>query len=318
MSRNITGNIIENFLNLPEEKKKEYAEMFSEGDEDLKRLLIKMWNNGIQTYASCAGHDDDMGNEDPYIFFDIKTLSEKQQRMFYKILIIACKKLEGFKRFEVEPDLHMGFERHGLTIRLRKGKNAYAILNEIFDSVMNTSLSKNLKEFFEQNNFEAKFTEKEKKFVDSLIQLNSISLDELSLAKTSPEQKIKEFMLEYEDENNMFMSIIDGINISWFEFGRYSTLDVAEGYYTEYKYRKYTYTFKNGEFVENDDEEYESLYYTLKNGEAVLLDKNELGGLKNIVEDRIFNFKSKFDYEKFNEIKAEIDSIVSNKIDLSL
>ena len=160
MARTKLGNIIEDFSKLTDEKKLEYAEMFSEGNEDLKRLLIKMWGDGIQTYASCAGHDRSeakeiaggyMMNTDPYIFFDIKKLNEKQQKLLFKSLIVASKKTDLVQIFEFVPDTHMGFERHGLTIRMKNEKNSYAILNDIYASVMKTSILDNLKNYYENN-----------------------------------------------------------------------------------------------------------------------------------------------------------------------
>ena len=42
---------------LTKDEKNIMAEEFAEGSMALKRLLLKMWNNGIETYACCAGHD---------------------------------------------------------------------------------------------------------------------------------------------------------------------------------------------------------------------------------------------------------------------
>ena len=303
MARSKLGNIIEDFSNLTDEKKEEYAEMFSEGNEDLKRLLIKMWDNGIQTYASCAGHDKSEVHPtadgfimitDPYIFFDVKSLTEKQQKLLFKSLIMTSKKTDLIQRFEFAPDIHMGFERHGLTIRLKNEKNAYAVLNDIYDSVMQTSLLDRLKNIFTKKNPEEKLTSAEEEFVDALIQLNSISLERINLTNRSPEEKISEMMLEYNNKQTMSMGVTDGVKGSWYsrksEFGYYS-LCFAEGYYTF--------------------DERENVYYTLKNGEPVILSKNEIVGMKEYTRNRPLNFNSDFDYDLFMAIRAKVDKTFS-------
>ncbi len=55
----------------------EYAEKFSEGDQDLKELLIWCWQNNLSTNGCCAGHQDagyisfnfEANNFDLFIYF---------------------------------------------------------------------------------------------------------------------------------------------------------------------------------------------------------------------------------------------------------
>lgn len=47
--------------------RKEIAKQFSEGDEQLEKCLLELWNNGIQTTACCRGHDTDEYIYRPYI-----------------------------------------------------------------------------------------------------------------------------------------------------------------------------------------------------------------------------------------------------------
>lgn len=47
--------------------RKEIAKQFSEGDEQLEKCLLDLWNNGIQTTACCCGHDTEEYTRLPYI-----------------------------------------------------------------------------------------------------------------------------------------------------------------------------------------------------------------------------------------------------------
>ena len=43
MTRNVMVNVLEDLTKLSPEKKEEYAQRFCEGNLELKKLLIKMW-----------------------------------------------------------------------------------------------------------------------------------------------------------------------------------------------------------------------------------------------------------------------------------
>lgn len=47
--------------------RKEIAKQFSEGDEQLEKCLLELWDNGIQTTACCRGHDTNEHKCQPYI-----------------------------------------------------------------------------------------------------------------------------------------------------------------------------------------------------------------------------------------------------------
>lgn len=61
---------------IPADKIEYAADLWSEGYEPLRNLLIKCMNNDIQTYACCSGHDIDILNCDklhkPYIMFSLE------------------------------------------------------------------------------------------------------------------------------------------------------------------------------------------------------------------------------------------------------
>ena len=117
MARTTMGNVVEDLTNLPLEKQEEYAQTFCEGNDELKKLLLKMWKNGIQTYASCAGHKPEemksvngiIADPSPYIYFEVAKLNEKQQQKLFKNLIMISKNLDIVKEFDLTLDNFIGF-----------------------------------------------------------------------------------------------------------------------------------------------------------------------------------------------------------------
>lgn len=87
---------------LTQKEKNEYAETFSEGSTELKKLLLKMWDNGIKTYACCKGHIDKLPSgilcsSFPYISFSIDGFTEMELKsIITKVLNCFDKGLVSF------------------------------------------------------------------------------------------------------------------------------------------------------------------------------------------------------------------------------
>ena len=52
------GHIHDNFYSNDKVDLEKRAIDFSEGNSSLKDVLLSLWNNGIETYACCAGHPE--------------------------------------------------------------------------------------------------------------------------------------------------------------------------------------------------------------------------------------------------------------------
>lgn len=85
MARSTMKNVELNMTILNGEEQEKYAEQFSEGSPALKKLLLYLWQNDINTFACCAGHSGDtklgsflMASNKPYIFFDVQNLNDGQ------------------------------------------------------------------------------------------------------------------------------------------------------------------------------------------------------------------------------------------------
>ena len=173
MSRNVAGNVLEDLTKLSPEEQEKYAEEFCEGNAELKKLLLKLWKSGIQTYACCVGHNAEeasQGNESkPYIFFDVRTLSEDQQRKLFKNIMMISKNLNAIEELKVQVDNYMDFFRHGCLLRL-KNAEAYMILNGLFDTILQkeTMLEK-IQKFLIKKDPSDGLTPEEQNFVKSLV-----------------------------------------------------------------------------------------------------------------------------------------------------
>ena len=302
MARTSMGNVVEDLTTLSRKKQEEYATTFCEGDENLKKLLLKMWENKIQTYACCAGHDPAtiengkfLTPNNPYIYFEVSSLSEKQQQKLYKNLIMIAKNLGSIEKFELILDNYMDFEKHGLTIRMRNSEYSYRVLNDLFDDVFKKeSVLDSVKKFFIKRNANDKLSEDELQFVESLIEMNNINFTEyLESAKDfKAEDKIKELTLEFDRNRGKFFRVGDGVHTSISvvnnEMGSY-WFQVAEGMYTS--------DHNTGDF------------YTLENGELKKLKESELADLKEFTDSRKFNFSTIYNKGLIKKVNNEIDRV---------
>ena len=303
MARTVTQNVIEDLTKLSDEKKEEMATLFSEGNEDLKKLLIKMWNNGIQTYACCAGHDESeikasngpIPSTNPYIYFDVKTLSPEQQYKLFKAIIKSTKNVKLIEKFSLTLDEYMGFEKHGLTIRMKKDKQCYRYLNDMFDNVFKKeNIFDNIKKLLFGENSALSIEEKD--FLDSMMQVNGLSLNEYSKKadKFSKTERIERLEINY-DKGEKGIDVRDGVRTELCcedkEEGRF-WFNIAEGMYVKDPYE-------------------EDVYYTLKNGEQVTLNHTQLSGLKPLESVRKYNFSKKYSYEQVSDITCEISAVAS-------
>ena len=300
MARTTMGCVVEDLTKLSDEKKEKMATLFSEGNEDLKKLLLTLWNNGVQTYACCAGHDEtERGVSDPYIFFDVKNLNEKQQKKLYKLLIVAGNTLKVIKQIKFTVDQYMGFEKHGMTIKLSNDPNVYAMLNDIFNETLKKeSVVEKVKKFLVKKDKDFQFMQEENEFITAVIDLNKFSLKDYSEATVSccDEEKISSIELEYLTGMGTFFSMRDSVEYHvcceddgdsnyWFA--------VAENYYTKdpYKY---------------------DVYYTYENGQQKTLTESQLGNLQEYVQERKFNTATKLNEKTYKSAMSKIQQVLNS------
>jgi len=261
------GLYVGDITKLSQEEKLKYAKMFAEGCKELEDLMMKMWGMGIRTYACCAGHQYDCGDHVntrlPYISFDIKKLSENQQK---KLLSSLLKNEDDVFEFTFQID-NLEKERHVLGLHLRNSEKGFKYLSELLDVVNNNKIDYN----------EDSLSSKEKYLIDSIIDLNSIGLVKyLKSVKDLPREKkisFVEFIVEKDKKISLIVKDCIKSHIERKddpEFGSY-LYRVIEGYYTQDPYR-------------------DEIYYTRVKGKTKILKKSELGDLKEFESARELNY----------------------------
>jgi len=273
------GLYVGDITKLSQEEKLKYAKMFAEGCKELEDLMMKMWGMGIRTYACCAGHQYDCGDHVntrlPYISFDIKKLSENQQK---KLLSSLLKNEDDVFEFTFQID-NLEKERHVLGLHLRNSEKGFKYLSELLDVVNNNKIDYN----------EDSLSSKEKYLIDSIIDLNSIGLVKyLKSVKDLPrEEKISfvEFIVEKDKKISLIVKDCIKSHIERKddpEFGSY-LYRVIEGYYTQDPYR-------------------DEIYYTRVKGKTKILKKSELGDLKEFESARELNYIVRFTKKQFEKV----------------
>lgn len=123
--RNTGSVVMLDLNNMTKEEKEDCACEFAEGSEELKNLLLKLWDKGITTYACCAGHrdKDNVLTDAPYLFFDVRQFDENR----LKHIVSSC--LRGFENrtndFAFVIDyIVQNRERRAISIKL-KNKQMY-------------------------------------------------------------------------------------------------------------------------------------------------------------------------------------------------
>ncbi len=191
--RNILRCYVKDFTTASLEEREKYAELFSEGDENLKELLLTLWGNKIQTYACCAGHDEVVEDGKvqwttktsfPYIFFEASTLNESQLRLLYEILILQ-QRITHNAFFSISADYEIGAPeqiRQGICINLGTGYNTKCLL-KVIKTVLDCGKNEEnmlieIKKILVMFNEKTELTKGEKKFIDTLIEFNNINFQE--------------------------------------------------------------------------------------------------------------------------------------------
>lgn len=303
-------NVVEDdFTKASQDKKEEFATLFSEGNKDLKHVLLTMWNNGIQTYACCAGHKkSELTNDgglletgDPYIFFEVSSLTDTQLKNFVHTLMLLCK-ASIVKQAKLDIDKMEDVERHGMTIRFYHKKDCYKILNDAICKtlkIQNENLHlKKIKQKLKEKEGETEISQSTLNFIEDFAALNAIEMTEyISSAKKT--------------EDNYFAKL--GLGFSK-KMGKYmQTWGGRQGCLFSNKYGEDEYFINVAEGLFSPDPIQEGVYYTLRNGEAVKLTKDQLDGLKEYSDAEMLNFTEKYSSGTFSNVLEYIEYVKNLK-----
>ena len=157
------------------------ATEFSEGSENMKNLLLFLWDNGINTFACCGGHDeievevDEDGSKfyddnRPYVTFDMKALSDSR---FKNILRGLCKIPEVAELSVINDH----YERYGLDPR----KQMVLVFAEPASTTENV-----IRLFYDVLHTDKQIdashlSEPDKDFIDFAVLLKNVAVDDIDL-----------------------------------------------------------------------------------------------------------------------------------------
>ena len=259
-----------NLKKLTDLEKIEKAELFSEGNELLKNLLLKMWDRGIETYACCSGHE---GKSDPYIFFSINNFLNSNFNLFALKVIRFCKKNNYDLSFSNDFLYDLRYDRKGLGICAFNDRN------------VSTKFFTNLEELLFGENFtqDYKFSKKEAEIVDSLVRLYQIDMSKY----------IKNSKKSSNCQTNSISIIING-------------KEVIIRSYNNMKHKSFKFSDKQGKekrylLAEGFYRTIFGKYYTLINNETKELNNCELKNYKPYRIYKKYNRGKFFTVENFNE-----------------
>ena len=266
-----------NSNNITKDKRNEYAELFAEGNEQLKNILLKLWERGIDTYACCAGHGEPRW---PYIFLNIeKFLNSDFESLIAKILTYS-KKYNLCFGFSNDYMHGVNFERKGLSISAFQEK----ISSEKFFTIVHEIL------FGENEKQEYKFTDQDLELIKSIKKIYEIDmLNYLNISKKNSNCQINTISIWLEADN-VILRYFNNMNHKSFKlkdnFNKETRYLLAEGYYKKIKGR----------------------YYALKNGEVIEINEDELKNY-NLYRNYVkYNKETIFSVEKFNNVLKVFNS----------
>ncbi|MFQ6724488.1 MAG: hypothetical protein ACLRFE_04085 [Clostridia bacterium] len=289
MKNFVTTLKVEDMTKASRLKQLKYAKVFSEGSEDLKQLLMYMWNNDINTFSTCAGHEPSrfygiVAKNYPYILFDISNFSNQELRMLL-VMLLALNQLYESNCYEIDIDIRaideyerknklvhqQMYERHALKIAIHDyDRKKFSELLNVIEAVKNHDhkMIEQLKQKLDNN---GKSIDKFSDFVNVATEINN--------SKVANNPYYSRFELEY-DDNRVWQraTVTRPENTEQVLFknskGKCEILEVAKGYATLTSAGTYVIVVDNG-LIELSNEEIEGF-------KIFDFDKKDLTGELNV------------------------------------
>lgn len=289
MAQSRMENVVLDMTTLSKQEQQNYAKKFCEGSKQLEELLKYLWSNGINTFASCAGHNEEklangmVSQNNPYIHFDTSSFTQEElQNLLRKLIGLNELRDRKYLTFDVkaqsftEDERRKGFvgenekERHSITIRfLDKKRENYKELLKVVESVKNkkNSLLVKLKSRFDKTN---KLHIGWNNFLQVATELNELSLNDnqqYELLQVSYTQNGIRQNVRGKRPNSTTSHIYQGQD-------EQEVLEVSKGYYTKTKDNKYLTLF-GGSVIELEADEIQGL-------KPFTADQKDIGGIFDI------------------------------------
>ena len=121
---------------------------FSEGNRELLELLLCLWKNNINTYACCAGHEEEtvyqgdgyscIPDVNPYLMFEARNIDDQKLTDIMKFLMLNSD-IEAFEagndRIEAEDGTFQ--KRRSITVYFKDHTASFKLIKNVFDAVLN-------------------------------------------------------------------------------------------------------------------------------------------------------------------------------------
>ena len=274
MSNN--GNSIKMDLKrMTKQQKYKFAESFCEGSIELKNLLLKMWDNGIETYGCCIGHDNGLK---PYLFFETKNFKSEKLKTLLLTAMHYCKK--EYIDISISKDYYFGqeFERQGISFYCNINKIS---VNEFFNMID--------KLVFDCDDISiCKLSKYENEIINATMNLYAKNLTNyLKSSRKSPACQIGGVNI-YVDKGSCSLRVINNMQCKSFKIldtkGQTKRYLLAEGFYRKV----------------------DGKYYTVKDDKLLELNSNSLKNYIAFKKYKKYNFLIPFSIDAMNRVLNEM------------
>jgi len=299
-------NIELDLTKLSLEEQAKYAKLFAEGSNSLEELLKYFWQNGINSYACCAGHNESIkfgslmvSSSKPYVFFEVGNLTDTQLENLLVRLSVPSNDLDDIQfdyNFVKDRYTSNRTERTGFVVTFKQNneENFVKLLTIIKRVMKNLVLRFDvIKDAVDNNKSEINRIKSDdlKDFISSAVELKNVSLSEYQ--RDSQELKYDRIALNYRNSSQITYSTNDNLKKAYISVvddktGEVDVKTLAVGYVTE---------FANGKF-----------YTTTDGFDCIEVSAHNAKNMKHFVEDKKLNkFSENYTRCSFEEVFEELN-----------
>lgn len=186
---NAVPNDIRDMSMLSAEEKKLKAKEFAEGNVELEKFFLFLWNNNINTYACCGGHESasqdvqdnviiTSGNA-PYIMIATENIPSEKYQTILKMLCLNDDISEihvGNDNLEEDEE---DIPRRYVTIYLDDYTCSMGYVADVFESVLSDGFI-----------FKTALSKSEEDFIEAAVAINGIAVNDLDVSENKKFYKL--------------------------------------------------------------------------------------------------------------------------------
>ena len=196
-----------NFTKKSKKEKEELATIFCEGSQELKNLLLYMWENGINTFSCCAGHKRKTFEFNgkkvsekfrQYIFFDVSSFSNHELKLLISAILIDKGSILNTFSYGIDNLGRSKSQRRSFTVHFNVNyKNNFVYLLELITKIKTGTLN--------QNKYISKISEMDKDYHNFLT--SALKMHKYDLIASESTKVLKVLYLR----DGLYIHISDGV-----------------------------------------------------------------------------------------------------------